>query len=234
MKRFLISIFTKKTKETYPDKAEGYPYYLEKSREMGKDINDYLDNDLGWLKPLPVLEEVLFPLLEDPKNVNILELGPGTGRWTRHILKKLDQQCKIYTLVDHSNWMIEFLKEYFKNEGRFEFIKNNGTSLPVESDKYDVIFSQGVLIELKPSFIYLYAQEFSRVLKNNGICVFDYFNFDYKEGWDYFIEETKKGNIYYTYYSDQFIDKVFEQAGFSLEKRFTYGKANYVVLRKVK
>jgi len=214
--------------------AEGYPRYLEKASSLGKDLNDFLDEDMGWIKPLPVLEETLFPVFDKFSSPEILELGPGTGRWTRHILKKAKQyNLKRITLVDHSEWMINFLKEYFKDESVIEFVKNNGQSLSFDPGSFDIVFSQGVFIELKPSFIYLYSIELSKVIRQGGYFVFDYFNFDSDEGWNYFIEESHKGNIYYTFYSDNFIQKIFTMAGFELQKKYVYGKAVFAVFRKI-
>ncbi|MEO8665795.1 MAG: class I SAM-dependent methyltransferase [Ignavibacteria bacterium] len=214
-------------------KAEGYPDYLRAANELGLDVNDYLDNNLGWIKPGQVLEEVLYPVMTNLQSPKILELGPGTGRWTRQILKRAKQiNSTEFSLADHSQWMIDFLRSYFNNEKIIKAYKNNGISLPFKQNEYDLIFSQGVFIELKPSFIYLYSKEFARVLKPGGYCVFDYFNFDSNDGWEYFIKESDKGNIYYTFYSDEFIDRLFKLAGFILEKRFTYGKAKFVVMKK--
>ncbi|MBS1518757.1 MAG: class I SAM-dependent methyltransferase [Bacteroidetes bacterium] len=213
--------------------AEGYPAYLEEAEKMGIDVNEYLNGHKGWIKPLPVLEESFFPFVREIKSPKILELGPGTGRWSVYILefaKKLN--CSEYNLVDHSPWFVDFLSKYFSGEEIVKTTQNNGVSLPFDNGSFDVIFSQGVLPELKPPSIYLYAKEFSRVLKKDGICVFDYFTYDSDEGWEYFIRESNKGNLFYTYYTDALIDKIFSQEGFTLVERFTYSKSKFPVYRK--
>ncbi len=214
--------------------AESYPAYVEEAKKLNIDINDYLDNNLGWVKPLPILEEVVFPYLNKISNPKILELGPGTGRWTRHILNFAKQKdCNEYLLVDHSEWMINFLKSYFKDENIIKFFRNDGKSLPDRKNEFDLIFSQGLFIMLKPALLYLYSLEFSKILKPGGFLIFDYFNCENNEGWEYFIKESEKGNLWYTYYPDDFVNKIFESAGFKFEKRFTYGKAKYVVYKKL-
>jgi len=214
--------------------AEGYPQYLEEASALNLDVNDYLDNNKGWIKPLPVLEDTFFPFIKNLNSPSILELGPGTGRWSRYIAdfaKKIN--CREYILVDHSPWFVNFLSEYFKDNDLMKVKQNDGVSLPFFNSSFDVIFSQGVLPELKPPVIYLYAKEFSRVLKTGGICVFDYFTYDSPEGWDYFIKESEKGNLFYTYYTDELIDKIFFQEGFELIQRFTYSKSKFPVYRKI-
>lgn len=213
--------------------AEGYPKYLDEATKIGLDVNDYLDEHKGWIKPLPVLEEALYPFINHLRSPRIMELGPGTGRWSRYIkdhLKTMD--CTEYYLVDHSPWFVDFLSKYFSEEKFIKTKQNDGVSLPFENGSFDIIFSQGVLPELKPPVIYLYAKEFSRVLTNGGICVFDYFTYDSEEGWEYFITESEKGNLFYTYYTDSLIDKIFKQEGFELIERFTYGKSKFPVYKK--
>lgn len=214
--------------------AEGYPKYLEEAAEIGLDVNDYLDAHKGWIKPLPVLEETLFPYIKDLKSPRVMELGPGTGRWSRFIkdhLKTLN--CTEYYLVDHSPWFVDFLDKYFSNEKFIKTKQNDGFSLPFENESFDAIFSQGVLLELKLPVIYLYAKEFSRVLTKGGVCVFDYFTYDSEEGWEYFLKASNNGSLFFTYYPDSIIDKIFLQEGFSLVKRFTYGKSKFPVYKKI-
>jgi len=237
MKYFINSIlgkFNYKLEKKYSNKAksEGYPDYLEAANKLNTDVNDYLDN-LGWIKPQPILEEVFYPVLNNISAPIIMELGPGTGRWTRHIVDKAKQlKSKEYYLIDHAAWMVDFLNTYFKNEPILKVLKNNGLSIPLKDSIIDIIFSQGVFIELKPSNIYLYSKEFSRVLQPGGFCVFDYFNCENEEGWNFFIDQSNKGNVYFTYYSDDFIEKVFEISGFRLETKFTFGKSKFVVFKK--
>lgn len=214
-------------------KADGYPRYVDEASKLNIDVNDYLDNNMGWVKPLPILEKYVYPVIDKFPEGKILELGPGTGRWSRYILKKIKSlNYKEYILLDHSVWMLEFLKGYFKDENIIRFVRNNGMNIPDVGKDIDIVYAQGVLVALKPSFIYIYSKEFAAVLKSGGYCIFDYFNFDTKEGWDYFINESDKGNTVYTYHTDEFIDKIFSMAGFTLEQREAIGKSRFVVFKK--
>lgn len=220
-------------KYTNKNRSEGYPSYLEAADKLNLDVNDYLNNNMGWPKPKPIVDEILFPLLENIPKPNILELGPGTGRWTRYILEKANQlKAKEYYLIDHAVWMIDFLSNYFKNETIVKVIRNDGLSLPVKDSFFDMAFSEGLFIQLKPGNIYLYAKEFSRVLKPGGYCVFDYYNCDNEEGWDFFVDQSNKKHTYFTFYPDHFIEKIFITSGFLLEKRVTYGKSIFVIFKK--
>ena len=62
-----LSKFNYKIEKKYSNqsKSEGYPAYLEAANKLSMDVNDYLDNNLGWLKPKPVLEEVFYPVLDN-------------------------------------------------------------------------------------------------------------------------------------------------------------------------
>lgn len=228
--------FNYKIEKKYSNKikSEGYPDYLETATNLNMDVNDYLDSKLGWIKPKPVLEEVFYPVLETISKPVLLELGPGTGRWTRYILEKAKQlKSNEYYLIDHASWMLDFLDTYFKKEPIVRIFKNDGMTIPVENSVIDIVFTQGVFIELKPASIYLYAKEFSRILKPGGYCVLDYFNCDSEEGWNFFVNQSNQGNIFSTYYPDEFINKVFKTTGFELEKRYIYGKSNFVVFKKL-
>src|SRR6266851_959403 len=66
------------------ERPEGFAGYLEAACQVGMDVNDYEEQRLGWRLPLPTLEELVLPLLRPDSRV--CEIGPGTGRWSRHII----------------------------------------------------------------------------------------------------------------------------------------------------
>ncbi len=60
MKRIINSFlnrFDYKIEKKYinKNKSEGYPSYLEAAGKLNLDVNDFLNNNMGWLKPKPVL-----------------------------------------------------------------------------------------------------------------------------------------------------------------------------------
>ena len=107
LKNFIIQIFP----GLITDKAEGFPDYLKKSRLEGMDVNEWIDQNLGWKSTLPVLEQLAFPYIDNNPKATVCELGVGTGRQARYFVQK-DNVAELH-LVDYSLWIVNFLKSYF-------------------------------------------------------------------------------------------------------------------------
>ena len=243
MLKSLINIFLKKlgyeVKKIPSNKiskgkklAEGFPAYLQEAENAGIDVNDYINSKLG--NPANDLDIILRRELTEIKNPVICELGVGTGRWTREIISliKNNSNWKIF-LVDHSDWIIEFLKAYFKNDKNVLPMLNNGSTLPFpERDFLDMIFCQGMFIELKLSNIVSYADEFNRTLKKNGIAVFNYIDLNTENGWNHLMKQSKIPASCFTYYTTKTIDTIFSNAGFMKFKSVLLGNSTYAYFRK--
>lgn len=220
-------------------KAEAHPSYMKEAAEAGMDINDYQEIRLGFVESLPLLKEIVFPLIDKLKDPNIIELGPGSGRWSRHIIKKIeDNGGGRVILVDHSEWIVDFLSDYFKNVSdnklSLTFSKCDGFKLPADTENFsaDLIFASNTFVALGIYFYYTYSHDFFRVLKNGGYCIFDYIDLNTEGGWKFLKQKTKEGLNYYTYYTFEAVDKVFRDAGFEYVSRYYYGKSTYLIYRK--
>lgn len=220
-------------------KAEAHPSYMKEAAEAGMDINDYQEIRLGFVESLPLLKEIVFPLIDKLKDPNIIELGPGSGRWSRHIIKKIiDNGGGSVILVDHSEWIVDFLRDYFKNVSdnklSLTFSKCDGFKLPADTENFsaDLIFASNTFVALGIYFYYTYSHDFFRVLKNGGYCIFDYIDLNTEGGWKFLKQKTKEGLNYYTYYTFEAVDKVFRDAGFEYVSRYYYGKSTYLIYRK--
>ncbi len=220
-------------------KAEAHPSYMKEAAEAGMDINDYQEIRLGFVESLPLLKEIVFPLIDKLKDPNIIELGPGSGRWSRHIIKKIeDNGGGRVILVDHSEWIVDFLRDYFKNVSdnklSLTFSKCDGFKLPADTENFsaDLIFASNTFVALGIYFYYTYSHDFFRVLKNGGYCIFDYIDLNTEGGWKFLKQKTKEGLNYYTYYTFEAVDKVFRDAGFEYVSRYYYGKSTYLIYRK--
>jgi len=96
-------------------------------------------------------------------NKDVLEVGLGVGadgtRWARH--------ARSYTGVDLTNEAVEATNKHFDLLGlRGDFIKGNAEQLKLEDDRFDIVYSHGVLHhtpDIKATF-----SEVSRVLKKEG------------------------------------------------------------------
>jgi ubiquinone/menaquinone biosynthesis C-methylase UbiE len=179
---------------------------------------------------LPVLEEVLFPYLG--KGSVVCEIGPGTGRQSRHIAARIAPEGVLH-LVDHSPWCCRFLRQYFHSQRNVNVHLGNECSLDFLADEScDAVFSNGTFIGLKLGIIYLYAQEFSRILKPGCFCVLDYIDISTPEGWGYLEEQAEKLGNYFTYHTTGVIDRVFASSGFELVGRHQIGESTYVIMKK--
>jgi SAM-dependent methyltransferase len=193
------------------------------------DVNDYEEQRLGWRLPRPTLDEVVFPYLTP--QARVCEIGPGTGRWSRHILERIPSG-ELH-LVDPSPWMVRFLDGYFAAQPVVRAHLNDGQSLPFErADWLDVIFSANTLVELKLGVIYLYARDFARCLKPGGYAVVDYVDPTTPEGWAHLTTQPPDMAPVYTFHAPQVIDQVFATTGLRIEQRYQVGKSTFVVARR--
>ena len=212
------------------ERPEGFPGYLNAACQAGMDVNDYEEQCLGWRLPLPTLEATVFPLIREDSSV--CEIGPGTGRWSRHILQRVPKG-ELH-LVDPSPWMARFLTAYFSRAPNVHTHVNNGQSLPFGDRQawLDVIFSANTFVELKLGVIMLYAREFARALKPGGHAVIDYIDPTTAEGWAHLQSQPSEMASVYTFHAPEIIDRVFDAAGLSIEWRYQVGKSTFVVAQR--
>jgi SAM-dependent methyltransferase len=208
-------------------KAEGFIGYIEQARKAGLDVNDWQEQVLGWVPARPQLERVVFPHLR-PDSI-VVELGPGTGRFSRLIAAQLPEgQLR---LVDHSPFVVEFLARYFQSNPRVSTHLNDGASLPFAEDGWaDLVFSAGTLIALSLGTIDLYLREFRRVLKLGGLAIFDYIDPATPEGWQHLTSQSPYLRTIYTYHAASAIERVCLDAGFEIGRRHQEGKSTYLCL----
>jgi SAM-dependent methyltransferase len=209
------------------EKPEGFPGYLEAARQLGMDVNDYEEQHLGWYPAQTLLEATTFKHLRADSVV--CEVGPGTGRFSRLILPRIERG-ELH-LVDHSPWMVRFLMQYFGSQAHVYL--GDGQSLPLPRAGWvDLVFVAGTIVALKLGTIRLYALEFARVLKPQGLVIFDYIDPTTAEGWAHLQTEGQRLADVYTYHAPDIIDRVFTEAGFEGFERQQLGKSTYFTARK--
>lgn len=125
--------------------------------------------DLEAVPPLAfVLQRYLLPYVN--RNDVALEIGPGGGRWTKH----LTDFGKLYAIDYHA----ELLKELNKNFASYDnivFIKNNGSDFPgVTENSVDFLFSFGTFVHLDFPLIESYLQNIKPIIKNGANVVIQY------------------------------------------------------------
>jgi len=212
------------------DKSEGFEGYVRQAGQAGMDVNDWEEAALGWVPALPALERVVFPDLQ--ASWRVIEIGPGTGRFSRFLAARLDQGGELH-LVDHSPWLVAFLRAYFRGCANVSVALNDGFVLPFADDGWaDLVFAAGTLVALKLGAIELYAREFQRVLKRGGRVIFDYIDPETPAGWQHLTSQTPFLRSVYTYHAASAIDRVFTSVGFRIGERVQDGKSTYLTVHK--
>src|SRR5262245_707980 len=116
--------------EEAPGLDEGFAEYLAEAQQLGMDLNDYLEEKKGWDDCYHLIEPSTFPYLR-PDSV-VLELGPGSGRWSRHLAGKLT--AGELHLVDNAPWKVNFLRDYFHAQPHVCVHRNDGHALGLFAD----------------------------------------------------------------------------------------------------
>jgi len=117
-----------------------------------------------WRQSL--IDEVLLKYIEREKTV--LEIGPGSGRWT----ETLQKISKHLICVDLADKCIDLCKKRFSQFDNIEFFVNDGSNLDfITSDTIDFIWSFDVFVHIAPKETQKYLMEFKRVLKKGGRAV---------------------------------------------------------------
>lgn len=211
------------------ERPEGFAGYLAAASRARMDVNDYEEQHLGWRLPRPTLDQVAFPYLRPDSTV--CEIGPGTGRWSRHILEQIPRG-ELH-LVDPSPWMVRFLAGYFDRTPNVRAHLNDGQSLPFARPAWlDLVFSANTFVELKLGVIRLYVCDFAQALKPGGYAVVDYVDPTTVEGWQHLETQSPDMAPVYTFHSAQVIDRVFQSAGLTIERRYQIGKSTFVIARR--
>lgn len=98
-----------------------------------------------------------------------LDFGCGIGRLTQPLCKYF-KKC---IGVDISGEMINLANKYNKYPSKCKYMVNTENNLELFSDGYfDFVYSDIVLQHIKKSDIYNYIKEFLRILKPEGIIIF--------------------------------------------------------------
>ena len=103
----------------------------------------------------------------------ILELGPGTGRLTRHLAGR----CRHLILVDFSDLVCQWMNEYLKGKGSYEVHRIEGSAAPMVADaSVDAVYAHGVMEHLDIDVLYWFLRDFRRILKPRGAVAFNFDN----------------------------------------------------------
>ncbi|MFA6995150.1 MAG: glycosyltransferase [Patescibacteria group bacterium] len=149
--------------------------------EAGTYQKDFFENTLGARYVDKKEKGIVEKYLKDvDKNsyINILDIGPGGGRWSELMLDYFPNS-EVFA-CDLSKGMIKDLEQKFRDEPRLHVAVGDMQNLPYEDSFFDLIISIRAIkyaTDQKKVF-----QEISRVLKFGGKSIVElpYFNFIYR------------------------------------------------------
>lgn len=110
-----------------------------------------------------VVETFIDPYLGP--EIDMLEVGPGFGRWTEFMIGRV----RSLTLVDVSPTCIKECEDRFSDSRTcMNLLVNDGSSLPIDDESVDVIWSFASFVHVDEPEIDAYLGEFRRVLRPGG------------------------------------------------------------------
>lgn len=97
--------------------------WIADAERRGLDPNDVADK--AWKPGEQVARDYVLPHVDQASVV--LELGPGTGRITRHVLPRMREMV----LVDFSAAVCDWLATYLRGSGRFRIHRLDAPAFPM-------------------------------------------------------------------------------------------------------
>jgi SAM-dependent methyltransferase len=184
--------------------------WIAEAKASGIDPNDVGDGDWNG-NAFAGASQHLFPRVT-PQSV-VLELGPGTGRYTRHVLPR----CHEMILVDYSELVCNWLREYLKGKGRFRVQHIDRPAFPLVPDaSVDFAFANGVFEHIDLDDTDFFLQDFYRVLKPGGALWFNFDNFMSPGGLLWFKNESVAvgGRRIFRFHHPELLKRMAQMRGF--------------------
>ena len=177
----------------------------------GEDPNDAGDRE--WGDPRFHVEQYYNPHIQLESTV--LEIGPGSGRITRHVIGR----CREMILVDYSQFACNWLDQYLAGKGQFRTICIDQPSLAgVPDGKVNFLFAFGVFEHIDLDDLRWFLEEFYRVLVPGGVASFNFDNLMTRQGLDWHKRwRQKPGHQHiFRFYHPEMIAWLARDAGFTV------------------
>jgi SAM-dependent methyltransferase len=144
--------------------------WIVQARATGADPNDIGDREWESDRLDDALHAHYVPLA---RGARVVELGPGSGRLTRHLVDIVEH----LTLLDASEFVCHWIEEYLRGHDNYEVHHITGAEAPMVPDSSaDAVFAHGVVEHLDPDQIYWFLRDFHRMLVPGGNVVFNFDN----------------------------------------------------------
>jgi SAM-dependent methyltransferase len=162
----------------------------------------------------------------------VLELGPGTGRITRHVISR----CREMILADYSQVACDWLAGYLPGKGSYRICKLEEPRFPAVADAtVDLVIAHGVFEHVDLDDLICFLEEFHRVLKPEGHVSFNFDNIMTRQGLQWF--HRYRGNpgarCIFRFYHPDTVRFVSESVGFGVEEMVTdASRLAHLVVRK--
>ena len=129
----------------------------------------------------------LVDVLDMDASHRVLELGCGVAR----IGRELAPQVGEWVGADISSSILKIARRRTAHLPNVQFRELQRTGLPFPDASFDRVYSHLVLFHMDKEDLFLYLQEFARVLKPGGMLYFDTWNLLHPEGWERFMWELE-------------------------------------------
>lgn len=206
------------------DKREQKPWdrkfaaWIDQARKLGIDPNDLVD--VAWSDDRLKESLTRHYLPRVSADSIVLELGPGTGRLTRHLIGR----CRELLLADYSQLVCDWLQEYLQNKGTFRIIRLSGPMLTaIATETIDVVLAHGVFEHIDLDDLASFLDEFHRVLRPGGVVVFNFDNFVSPGGREWFERwrPAPGGRGIFRFYHPEVVHAIALTSGFDVEHMTT-------------
>ena len=168
------------------------------------------------------------------KDMTVLELGPGGGKWTVRIAPRVKQVI----VLDVSELMLNRTKARCASLGikNVEYLLGTGADFqPVGSDSIHFFFSHDVLVHIALEDTWPYTQEIARVLVPGGCGAAHYAVNTIPQAWNRIEQNNEwyRSGIHtigqYYYYSPEALRQMYEACGLFVAEQHQEGW-NYVCI----
>jgi ubiquinone/menaquinone biosynthesis C-methylase UbiE len=176
IEKSLIKIETKKF-ITGDNTVSSSHHTVDRNREIWDSYN-WSDEGEEWTKDasykglepnewkIKLINEMMDKYVQPGSTV--LEIGPGAGRWTEHLLKK----SKELILADVSEKCLDICKGKFPEDAHIKYycIGDKGLSF-LNDNSVDYIWAYDVFVHINPTDTKNYIDDFSRILRPGGQAI---------------------------------------------------------------